>query len=97
MSAYPTCAQFAEQIGTSFSAVVGEEPVAFELAVASEGIPSAKYEQFSLEFTGPSDPTLPQASYPLAHAVFGTLEIFLTPIAQGRYQAVFNIAKESDE
>ena len=96
MSAYPTCAQFAEQIGTTFSAVVGEAAVAFELAIASEGIPSEKYEQFSLEFTGPGDPTLPQATYSLDHAVFGTLDIFLAPIAVGRYQAAFNVAKESE-
>jgi hypothetical protein len=97
MSAYPTCAHFAEQVGTIFSAVVDGREVAFELALASEGIGSGTYEQFSLEFTGPSDPTLPQATYALAHAVFGTLDVFLTPIGPGRYQAAFNVAKESDE
>lgn len=96
MSAYPTYLQFAEQIGTSFSAVVDGQEVAFELACASEGVGSDRYEQFSLEFTGPSEPTLPQATYALAHVVFGALDVFLTPIGPGRYQAAFNIAKESE-
>jgi hypothetical protein len=96
MSAYPTCAEFAQEVGTAFSAEVGGQGVAFELVLVSEGIPSDKYEQFSLEFTGPSDPTLPQAPYALAHTVFGELDVFLAPIGPGRYQAAFNVAKESD-
>jgi hypothetical protein len=97
MSAYPTYTQFAEQLGTAFLAEVGEQGVAFELVLVSEGVPSDKYEQFSLEFTGPSDPTLPQATYALVHTVFGKLDVFLAPIGPGRYQAAFNVAKESDQ
>lgn len=99
MSAYPTYAQFAEQLGTTFSAVVGERAVAFELVAASEGTESTHYAPFSLEFTAAGEP-LPQATYSLAHDALGTYDIFLVPLAREgdatRYEAVFNVAKESE-
>ena len=44
---------------------------------------------FSLEFQGDPDLTLAQRIYRLEHAQLGALDIFLVPIAPGRYEAVF--------
>ena len=45
--------------------------------------------QFSIVFSGPSDPILPQATYELEHPELGAFELFLVPIAADRYEAVF--------
>ena len=54
-------------------------------------------EPFSLEFSGPDTPVLPQAIYPLEHPGLGRLELFLVPLGPDRnggagmlYEAVFN-------
>jgi hypothetical protein len=48
---------------------------------------------FSLLFSAPAGPRLPQAIYPVTHPALGTMEIFLVPIgplAGGNgYQAIF--------
>jgi hypothetical protein len=48
---------------------------------------------FSLLFTAPSGPWLPQAIYPVQHPTLGTMEIFLVPVGPesggNGYQAVF--------
>jgi hypothetical protein len=44
---------------------------------------------FSLEFQGDREITLPQGIYRVEHERLGALEIFLVPIAPGRYEAVF--------
>jgi hypothetical protein len=96
MSAYPTCAQFAQQIGTKFLTRVGEQEVELVLVSAEPGVESAAYESFSLHFEAPSGRVLDQATYPLTHGAFGELPIFLVPIGPNRYEAVFNVAKESE-
>ncbi len=49
---------------------------------------------FELIFRGPADPMLPQATYRMAHATLGSLDIFIVPIARdgdgATYQAVFS-------
>jgi hypothetical protein len=44
---------------------------------------------FSLEFQGDPEFTLAQGIYCVKHGRLGVLEIFLVPIAPGRYEAVF--------
>jgi hypothetical protein len=44
---------------------------------------------FSLEFQGDPAFTLAQGIYRVEHERLGALEIFLVPIAHGRYEAVF--------
>jgi hypothetical protein len=44
---------------------------------------------FSLVFTGGPEPPLPQRTYRVEHERLGAMEIFLVPIAPGRYEAVF--------
>jgi hypothetical protein len=46
-------------------------------------------EQFSLIFNGGPSPPLPQGIRALEHPGVGRLELFLVPIAEGRYEAVF--------
>jgi Domain of unknown function (DUF6916) len=49
---------------------------------------------FELIFRGPADPALPQATYRMAHATLGSVDIFIVPIARDAdvttYQAVFS-------
>jgi hypothetical protein len=44
---------------------------------------------FSIVFQGDAEPTLPQRIYRIEQAQLGALDIFLVPIAPGRYEAVF--------
>jgi hypothetical protein len=44
---------------------------------------------FSLVFEGGPDPPLPQAIYRVEHEALGELNVFLVPIANDRYEAVF--------
>ena len=44
---------------------------------------------FSLVFEGGPAPPLPQGIHAVRHDELGAIEIFLVPIAPGRYEAVF--------
>ncbi len=48
---------------------------------------------FSIVFTGPADPMLPQAIYRFEHQELGALELFVVPLGPDaggpRYEAVF--------
>jgi len=120
VTAYPTQTQFAEQVGTVFSAgaggagLEGAPTVEFTLSGVTPGFESEGYAPFTLEFTGPTAQAaggsarhgaattapLPQATYLLAHPALGEHPIFLVPVALDgatvRYEAVFNVAKESE-
>jgi hypothetical protein len=51
--------------------------------------PGSVRAPFSIVFTGPEGSNLPQQIYRLEHEQLGSLELFLVPIAPGRFQAVF--------
>ena len=99
MSGYPTRAQFAGAVGTAFVADTAGGPVPLELDAVREGFESEGYAPFSLEFTGEGEP-LEQATYELSHETLGAHAIFIVPISREgertRYEAVFNVAKESE-
>lgn len=67
------------------------------LTVTGHGDPPAtaadRRQPFSMEFRGPLEPPLAQATYELKHADLGPLAIFLVPIAREpegmRYEAIF--------
>jgi hypothetical protein len=63
------------------------------LAEVEDAGQSLNRRAFSLIFSGPSQPILPQGTYRLEHAQLGALELFLVPLGpkQGaaHYQAVF--------
>ena len=69
----------------------GDRRVDLELVdVTESAAPGAnRNAQFSIVFSGPPEPSLPQAIYGLEHPELGAFELFLVPIAAGRYEAVF--------
>ncbi|HWM93171.1 MAG TPA: hypothetical protein VN493_20575 [Thermoanaerobaculia bacterium] len=98
-----TPASFAEHVGSRFRLQIeGQEPLELELFEVAryEENPdfAARKEPFSLLFSGPVSPVLPQAIYPLEHPAFGRFEVFLVPIGPDRrgkrtgmrYEAAFN-------
>lgn len=105
MSSYPSQADYAAQVGTVFAAgapgerAVDTQRIDLVLDGVLAGIETEGYAPFSLEFVGEGE-GLPQATYSLAHGLLGTHEVFLVPIdTEGtvtRYEAVFNVAKESE-
>lgn len=95
-----TLETFLPRVGETFSvSVEGLPPLEFVLVSATawgddnmRG--SSKYRQpFSLLFSGPLQPVLPQRIYPLENAETGAFELFLVPLGpQGegmRYEAIF--------
>jgi hypothetical protein len=86
-----TAADFEPRLHDRFRLILdGAEPFDLELAEVRE-IPREPGGRapFSLVFQGDPEPTLPQRIYRVEHSQLGTLEIFLVPIAAGRYEAVF--------
>jgi hypothetical protein len=67
--------------------VAGDGHVDLELVdVTESAAPGAKRRvQFSVVFSGPAEPILPQAIYGLEHPKLGAFELFLVPIAAGSY------------
>ena len=65
-----------------------------ELARIDDLPSSARQERFSLFFTGPLDPFLPQGTYKMEHSQLGSFELFLVPVARDEdgfsYEAAFN-------
>jgi hypothetical protein len=55
--------------------------------------PEAERDPFSLIFTGPHSPYLPQGAYTFRHAELGNFVMFIVPIGPGeagmRYEAIF--------
>ncbi len=90
-----TARHFQPHVGTDF-AVAGHEPaVALKLiAVSKGGHPAPGREPFSLTFSGPLEPLLPQAIYSFEHELLGALDIFIVPVSRDaesvQYEAVFN-------
>ena len=86
-----TTADFAPLLHQRFRVDPGDQPqFEVELVEVTE-IPREPGGRapFSLVFQGGPSPALPQHIYPVHHDALGGMEIFLVPIAQDRYQAVF--------
>jgi hypothetical protein len=64
-----------------------------EARAVGQSLPDRR-QAFSLIFTGPASPVLPQSIYRVEHASLGELDVFLVPIglrdSRVEYQAVFN-------
>lgn len=87
---------FEPLLGATFTALT-EPRLALTLSEATPlpaGPDADGRAPFSLLFSGPGEPTLPQGMVPLEHAGLGTLEIFLVPLGPGsggfRYEAIFS-------
>lgn len=86
-------------VGTPYALDLGEYGAVDLTLLSADGYgdpPTAeatRRQPFSLEFRGPLDPQLGQATYQLVHAELGSLAAFLVPIARDpegmRYQAIF--------
>lgn len=96
-----THADFADRVGDGFE-VVREDgsPVSLTLVSTTEGTEAggvgpdgATRLQFSLEFHGPADTPLPQATFRLVNDQIGELDLFLVPLGPQdgsiRYEAAF--------
>ena len=85
---------FSPQLETVFDMRAEGGKVALKLVKAEPAGQSGRAGgAFSLLFTTPAGPFLPQAIYPLDHPALGTMEVFLVPIGKlqggNGYQAVF--------
>lgn len=86
-----TAAEFAVLRGQRFRiAPDGAAPFEAELIEVTEIArePGGR-APFSLVFRGGPSPPLPQRIHRVEHEALGAIEIFLVPIAQDRYEAVF--------
>lgn len=85
---------FADAVGAAFSIAAGDGGIELTLERADE-LPawSPTTESFRLQFRGPFEPVLPQATYVLQREG-ESFEIFIVPIARDdagtRYEAIFN-------
>jgi hypothetical protein len=86
-----TAETFRPLLNERFELVAEDGRVDLELVDLTESAaPGAERRaQFSIVFSGPTDPILPQAIYRLEHPELGAFELFLVPIAAGSYEAVF--------
>ena len=86
-----TVGDFAPLLNQRFRVDPGEQPpFEVELMEVTE-IPREPGGRapFTLELAGGPTPPLPQRIYRVEHADLGVMEIFLVPIADDRYEAVF--------
>jgi hypothetical protein len=90
----PHFSSFADAVGAPFLIPIGDGTLELMLECAEE-LPawSPDFEAFRLQFCGPSEPILPQATYRLQRNG-DSFEIFIVPIARDgagtHYEAIFN-------
>ena len=93
-------ATFAELLHTRFRVRANETTlVEIELVEAtahqpSQGPAPSQTGSFSLLFTGPLNPFLPQRTYVLQHEKLGVFDLFIVPVGKDQngfqYEAIFN-------
>ena len=103
MPATLTANEFSKHVNTNFRATLDVETQA-DLELVDLKTYTSKHEEqdgmerFSVYFTGPADPHLPQKLYAIQHDEMGEFEMFLVPLSRNengsRYEAVFNYFKE---
>ena len=83
---------FTPYLHTQFQ-IGDEEKLELELTSATD-YSNAQLEQFSLIFTGPISPCLPQRLYELSHPQMDNVELFLVPVGPDKtgnlYEAAFS-------
>jgi hypothetical protein len=86
-----TAETFAPRLHERFELVADDGRLELELieVTESDAPGGERRAQFSIVFSGPEEPTFPQAIYRLEHPDLGAFELFLVPIAAGSYEAVF--------
>jgi hypothetical protein len=93
----PTLDDFAPLRGERFELAIDAGSALSAELVEAQALPQPAFngrQPFSLVFSGPPAPVLPQRIYRLAHQRLPALDIFLVPLAADavgvRYQAVFS-------
>ena len=89
-----TAESFEPHRGETFTLLAGGSELALTLAAVQRlGNAVRAGGAFSLQFSGPAGPIVPQAIYPLRHRALGTLELFLVPLkpegGSSRYEVIF--------
>jgi len=63
-------------------------------SIPSHGATRGEYESFSVVFSGPAEPVLPQRIYAFENEGIGRFDLFIVPVGRDsggvRYQAAFN-------
>jgi hypothetical protein len=101
MSAVPNLEAFRSVVGDDFTVGVSPEltltvrlTAATALRGTRPGTAQAGEPGFALEFLGPPDPVLAQATYRFSHASLGAHDIFIVPVGRDgdgtTYEAIFN-------
>jgi len=89
-----TSKMFAECLNTVFELQSSSGNLPLKLIEVMDLNHSPRLEQFSLIFSGPMTPVLPQRIHALRHEKLGELNLFLVPVGpdeQGmRYEVIFN-------
>ena len=106
MAAILTANEFSKHLNTNFRTTLDAETKA-DLELVEVKVYTSRHEEqsgmerFSIYFTGPADPLLPQKLYAFGHDEMGEFEMFLVPLSRNeqgsRYEAVFNYFKSSEE
>ena len=89
-----TAADFEPHTETIFRLQAEDGAIALTLTKATRrGRDETQARPFSLLFSGPPQPALPQQIYRLSHETLGDMEIFLVPVSgdadQRCYEAIF--------
>lgn len=87
-------AEFSQSVGSTYTIQTGDRRQELTLEKAAELNPSARAAgSFRLEFRGPAEPILEQATYSF-HQGDEVFDIFIVPVAQNAsgtlYEAIFN-------
>ncbi len=106
MAAILTADEFSKHVNTRFRTTLDAETRA-DLELVEVKVYTSKHEEqsgmerFSVYFSGPPDPLLPQKLYTFQHDEMGEFEMFLVPLSRNEegsgYEAVFNYFKSSEE
>lgn len=79
---------------TRFKVALDESEAELSLIEVKDTGSSPDYEQFSLLFSGPPEPFLPQQIYLFRHPQMGELHLFTVPVGKNSegflYEVVFN-------
>jgi hypothetical protein len=87
-------ADFEPHVGKDFALQAAGQRISFKLMQVEQlGTALREGGAFSLLFTSPPGPFLPQAIYPIGHPDLGTLELFVVPLGpkdgSNQYQVIF--------
>ncbi len=101
MTDWLTHGDFADRLGETFDLTLADgdhlvltlQQAAISPLSGGTGPDGTPRQQFSLVFTAPPTPLLPQATWRLTHADLGSFETFLVPLGSAgeamRYEAVY--------